>query len=188
MGREQNFRAEALRVNAFARAQAAFDADSALSQWSRLWQEHLSSSTGETEPTVHWQARGTYREQLGEQSGAWLFASGSCSLVKACQRCMQPVTLHLSFEHSYRFVPTEEEAEAIDMESEEDVLAYDDAFNLLELVEDELLLAIPAIPRHDDCGGSVQYEWMDADFEKAQQKAKVVNPFAVLQQLKKNGD
>lgn len=187
---ERGFRPEALEVNAFARERAQLNATVPLLQWSRLSEEHSSGQvdmdTLEAAHAVRWQARGEYREHMGARSGAWLFVQGSCHLEKTCQRCMKPVTLDLAFDHAYRFVPTEEEAETLDMESEEDVLAYDSAFNLLELIEDELLLAIPAIPRHDDCGGSVQYQWMDADFEQAQQDAQEQsNPFAVLEQLKK---
>lgn len=183
------FKAHALDVRVFAKAQAGFDECSPLSAWERLSKEHVQldgesadDGAGE-EPVVRWQVVGEFRQGLGERSGAWLLAQGSCGIVKHCQRCMQPVQLNLFFEQAYRFVATEEEAEAIDLESEEDVLAYAEAFNLLELVEDELLLAIPAIPRHDDCGGSVQYEWMDNDFEQAQPEKK--NPFAILEQLKK---
>lgn len=178
------FKAHALDVRAFANAQAGFDEQSPLSAWQRLSKEHVQLDGADSEePVVRWQVVGEFRQGLGERSGAWLLAQGSCSIVKHCQRCMQAVQLDLSFEQAYRFVATEEEAEAIDLESEEDVLAYEGAFNLLELVEDELLLAIPAIPRHDDCGGSVQYEWMDDDFEHALPEKK--NPFAILEQLKK---
>lgn len=184
------FRADALELNAFARAEAQLTATVPLLRWSRLLREHGSGKNADTvedaDFAVRWQARGEYRDQMGLRSGAWLFVQGSCRLVKTCQRCMQPVTLDLAFDHAYRFVPTEEEAEALDMESEEDVLAYDSAFNLLELIEDELLLAVPAIPRHEDCGGSVQYQWLDADIEQEQQSARQrPNPFAVLEQLKK---
>ena len=48
-------------------------------------------------------------------------------------------------------MPTESEAEALDTDSEDDVLALGPSFDLIELIEDELLLAWPLVPRHERC-------------------------------------
>ena len=48
-----------------------------------------------------------------------------------------------------RFVDGEAQAEALDADSEDDVLALAPALDLRTLVEDELLLAWPIVPRHD---------------------------------------
>lgn len=186
-----DFRPHALPINKFAREQGTLEGHGSLQEWSRLLAEHEAhwveaSDNGDAAsglPEVAWQAQGEYMESRGIRSGAWLFVRGRTSIVKTCQRCLEPVQLNLEFDRAYRFVRSEEEAEALDMESEEDVLAYVDDFNVLQLVEDELLLAIPAIPRHESCGGSIQYEWMDSDFDATQVEKK--NPFAVLEQLKK---
>ena len=49
------------------------------------------------------------------------------------------------------FVDGEDAAAALDAESEDDVLALTPALDLAELVEDELLLALPLVPRHEQC-------------------------------------
>ncbi len=45
----------------------------------------------------------------------------------------------------------EEAAAALDAESDDDVLALESSLDLHALVEDELLLALPLVPRHDEC-------------------------------------
>lgn len=57
----------------------------------------------------------------------------------------------LYVDRSFRFVPDEETAELEDDDSDEDVLALSSEFNLLELIEDELLMEVPVVPRHEVC-------------------------------------
>ena len=54
-------------------------------------------------------------------------------------------------------------------------------FNLMELIEDELLMEVPVVPRHEECPVPVKLESSDADFEQANEQKE--NPFAVLQSL-----
>jgi uncharacterized protein len=49
---------------------------------------------------------------------------------------------------------------------------------LRELIEDELLMALPVVPRHDECPTSVPLASSDDDFEVA--SAEKPNPFAAL--------
>ena len=55
-------------------------------------------------------------------------------------------------------------------------------FDLLELLEDELLMALPVVPKHDVCPQSVKLQAVDADFVEPEDRKP--NPFAVLQQLR----
>jgi uncharacterized protein len=54
-------------------------------------------------------------------------------------------------------------------------------FNLLELIEDELLMEVPVVPRHEVCPVPVKLEVSDDGFEQANEQKE--NPFAVLQSL-----
>ena len=98
-----------------------------------------------------------------------------------CQRCLGPVDIAVSVKQSFRFVGSEEAAEAQDEESEEDVLALSQEFNLADLIEDEVLMAMPVVPRHEECPVEVKLEVADAGFEAA--SAEKRNPFAVLAKL-----
>ena len=51
----------------------------------------------------------------------------------------------------FRFVAGEAAAAELDAESEDDVLALTRDLDLEELVEDELLLALPIVPMHEAC-------------------------------------
>lgn len=75
------------------------------------------------------------------------------TLALRCQRCMQPVQLPIE-SHS-RVVLLESEAAAADVPQElETALAPEGRLPLADLVEEELLLAMPVAPRHDgDCPG-----------------------------------
>ena len=91
-----------------------------------------------------------------------------------CQRCLQPFNTPVEVDRAFRFVPTEGEAEALDADSEDDVLALGTSFDLIGLIEDELLLAWPLVPRHVRCAQAAQA----AAVEPAS------SPFAALATLK----
>ena len=73
-------------------------------------------------------------------------------------------------------------AAALDDASEDDVLALSGELDVRELVEDELLLALPLVPRHDVCPGAVRLSAQDADFDAAGDERP--HPFAGLAALK----
>ena len=73
------------------------------------------------------------------------------ALQLTCQRCLQPMTVPLDVQPSLRFVHGEAQAEALDEDSDEDVLALTPSLDLLPLIEDELILALPLVPRHEVC-------------------------------------
>ena len=57
-------------------------------------------------------------------------------------------------------------------------------FDLRELIEDDLLMALPVVPRHEDCPTDVTLASSDEDFEQA--SADKPNPFAALAGLRKD--
>ena len=130
---------------------------------------------------VNWTAQGERRPGSGGQDQVWLTLTVSASVPLVCQRCMGPVEVPLSVDRQFRFVADEKTAETEDDESDEDVLVLSKAFNLQELVEDELLMDLPLVPRHEECPIAVRLEAVDADFEA--QTPEKANPFAVLATL-----
>jgi uncharacterized protein len=99
-----------------------------------------------------------------------------------CQRCLGPIQTQLDIQRSFLFVAGEQAAAEQDADSEEDVLALTHALDLRELVEDELLLALPLVPRHQIC---LQPLPLGTDEESAEQRP---NPFAALAALKRGRD
>ena len=130
---------------------------------------------------LNWSALGEVRTDEAGAEQVWLHITADVSLPLTCQRCLGPVEITVEVKQSFRFVGTEEAAEAQDEESEEDVLALSQDFNLSDLIEDEVLMALPVVPRHEECPVALKLEVEDAGFEAASTEKR--NPFAVLAKL-----
>lgn len=105
----------------------------------------------------------------------------AAGVARECQRCLQPVLLPLEVDREMLFVDDEATAAELDAEAEEDVLVASAQFDLLALVEDELLLALPIVPRHDICPAPLPVPAADLPEEPQ------ANPFAALAALKRPG-
>lgn len=101
------------------------------------------------EAVVTWEARGELRAVAGGEPEAGLVLSASASVVLECQRCLQPTEVRLEVSRRFRFARTEAEAERLDGEVEDDVLVLTRRLDLHLLLEDELILALPLVPRHE---------------------------------------
>lgn len=177
---KHDYDARHLNIDAFAKAGGSISASESLVSFDRLLDE--AQGAGAQNP-VHFTARGLTRPQGAGDKQVWLALTAEVALPQTCQRCLGPVDVPVAFEREFRFVASEEVAAVEDEASEEDVLVLSRDFNLLELVEDELLMALPAVPKHEVCPSTVKLQVADSDFvEEAQEKP---NPFAVLEQLKK---
>lgn len=168
-----------LDVKRFAEDAGQLQAEAPLREWSRL----LAEAEGRgAESPVRWTAQGESRDRGHVRPEAWLHLHADAHLQLICQRCLQPVEMEVNVDRSFRFVPDEATAAAEDDDSEEDVLAESRAFDLLELVEDELLMAMPVVPRHEACPVNLPASAGEREFEAAQ--AERPNPFAALGKLK----
>jgi uncharacterized protein len=132
---------------------------------------------------IAWQARGERIPVAGGESELWLDLRAQARVWLTCQRCLQPFGEPLAIDRRIRFVQGEARAETLDAEIDDDVLALSKALDLRSLIEDELLLALPIVPRHD--GACPQPLSFAADEAPAPDDApERVHPFAALQQLK----
>ena len=99
------------------------------------------------------------------------------SLELECQRCLQPLEVPMDLEFSLLIDANDE----IVRHSSQDTLYSEDGYiDIVEVVEDELILAIPLVAMHEDtrCNSN----WQDS--ASTAETVKSENPFAVLQQLK----
>lgn len=177
---KHDYDAQHLNIEAFAKAGGNIAGCETLARFERLLEE--AQGAGAQNP-VRFTATGMTRPNGATSEQVWLILSAEVALPQTCQRCLGPVDVPVHFEREFRFVVSEEVAEVEDEESEEDVLVLSRDFNLLELVEDELLMALPVVPKHDVCPGAVKLQVADPDFAEDEQEKP--NPFAVLEQLKK---
>ena len=175
----KDFAVQQLDVSAFAEAGTELTGHEVAGRHHRLMAE--TQGRGADVP-VNWTARGELRNPSHVHPDAWLHLSADTVLPMICQRCLLPVEMPVKVERSFRFVDDEETAAAADDESEEDLLVISRSFNLMELIEDELLMDLPVAPRHEVCPEPVKLEAVDPDFEEAAQPK--ANPFALLEKLK----
>ncbi|MEY3626232.1 MAG: YceD family protein [Limnohabitans sp.] len=174
---------ERLDVRALARAGARLDGETPIQECERLLAEMARPT--DAAPVIHWAAQGEWRERLGGAGQCWLHLSAEMRLPMVCQRCMGAVEVLLEVERSFRFVADEATAEREDEAAEEDLLVLSAQFDLLGLIEDELLMAMPLVPRHEpDCPAPVRLSVQDAGFEEADSTGRP-HPFAALAQLKR---
>ena len=110
---------------------------------------HAEALPGDSDDVI-WHARGEWR-RVGGEGQPWLHVTASARMALVCQRCLGPVEEQLDVARSFLFVHGEDAAAQLDADSEDDVLALTKALDLHELIEDELLLALPLVPRHDVC-------------------------------------
>lgn len=136
---------------------------------------------------VTWHAQAELRDAVGVESQVWVHLDVSAALPMICQRCMTPASVDVSSQHWFRFVVDEATAEAEDDASDEDVLVLTPRFDLLALVEDELLMSVPLVPMHGDCPVPVLTRVADKDFIDV--PVERVHPFADLKlKMKPSGD
>jgi uncharacterized protein len=175
----KDFDPHRLDVRRFAEEGGEIGASDPLHRFARLAAEAQEPDAARK---VRWRARGELRNPGHHHPQIWVHLDADAQMPLVCQRCLHPVDVPLQVQRSFRFVADEATAAAEDDESEEDLLALSRSFDLLELVEDELLMELPVAPRHDLCPEAVKMSAVDADFEAA--AAEKENPFAVLGRLK----
>jgi uncharacterized protein len=128
---------------------------------------------------VDWSARFERRRGPGGEPQNRLQLRIQGRVWRDCQRCLQAMPITLAVDRCLRFAADEATAAALDVDSDDDVLALSRRFDLLELVEDELLLALPLVPMHEHCPHPLAPA---ADREPAETPA---HPFAALAALKR---
>lgn len=131
---------------------------------------------------VQWSVRGQQRPVAGGEPQIWLHLAARARVELECQRCLQSMPWDLEVLRALRFVDGEDAAAALDAEGEDDVLALPRSLDLQELIEDELLLALPLVPMHAQCPQRLPVSAGDAPGAAAAEDPK---PFAALAALKR---
>jgi uncharacterized protein len=95
-----------------------------------------------------------------------------------CQRCNLPLDFRIDRKARFRFVADEEQLNAMPIEDDEiESIVGLPGLNVHDWLEDEVILSLPLVPRHDDCSPPLSPE---------SNSGTVVapNPFAVLLELR----
>lgn len=177
----------------------ALQGNASLGQLPRVLADAPPDFDSSAMPAVVWQADAEWRQPLAADLGGipktfvakspagfppgqqlWLHLQVGSQVPRVCQRCLKSYLQPVSVDRWFRFVLDEAQALQEDDDVPEDLLVWTPKFNLFELIEDEVLLDLPLIPKHDVCTHTWQAEAMQAQEVVAQRP----NPFAMLAQLK----
>ena len=176
---KHEFNPRSLDVRAFARAAGRLAAQESLSAAPRLAAEAARDVA--SEPVIEWTAQGVTRTPTGAAEQPWLHLTARVVVPLTCQRCLEAVMTELSVDRWFRFADSEAVAAAEDEDADEDVLEIQRDFDLQALIEDELIMALPLVARHDACPTAVPL----ADVE-AGDDSEPPHPFAALAALRQN--
>lgn len=101
------------------------------------------------------------------------------ALPLTCQRSMQRFLLPVKVTQRLGLIRDEDEESSLPEEYEALLVPEDGQLRPLDLVEDELVLAVPVVPLSPDG------EAVDQDWAPSEEETKKANPFAALAALKK---
>lgn len=181
----------AVDLAAFAHSGARLEGEWPLAALERLRTLVLEDADGDA-ARVAWSASGSTRAVRGGEPELWLQLDAAVPVRLQCQRCLQPMGQVLAIDRRLRFVRGEDEAARLDEELDDDVLELLPRHDLRDLVEDELILALPLVPLHESCpeplpgagseAAGANGEATDADGEA---QAAAEHPFAALAALRR---
>lgn len=120
---------------------------------------------------------------IDEDGTRFLRGRLTTTLTLVCQRCLESFKLPIESEFLLGVVTHETFAETLP-EPYEPLVVGDEPISLKEIVEDELILALPIVPKHPDgeCPGDREERGRDEEPAAGQRE----NPFAALEKLKTN--
>ncbi|MGE5625813.1 MAG: YceD family protein [Bacillota bacterium] len=120
----------------------------------------------------------------GTELGGRVVVAGriDAELTLTCQRCLGPVRIKLHAEPRLAWVKTDEALAALP-EEYEPLLSADGQVAVIDLVADELLLALPLVPKHED--GAACRDLPKSAVEPAAHAEDRKNPFSELAKLKR---
>jgi uncharacterized protein len=134
----------------------------------------LTKDCADTSGTISWKVEGSTSKMGFPQMT--LSVKGTVQLV--CQRCLTPYAFEMHSSTLLMLGKDDEQADEIEQMLDDesiDVIVGSRSMDLMDLVEDEALLALPHTPKHDVCPDS-------ALLDKA--KSAKLSPFDALKGLK----
>jgi uncharacterized protein len=175
-----------LDARRFAEANGHLQGELAVGELTRLEADlHPEGLVGVAAP-VAWQADGELRgAEQAAASSVWLHLQAQATVPLTCQRCLGPVQTPLMVDRWFRFVATEALAEAQDDDAEEDLLALEPRPDLMAVLEDELLMALPLVPMHEVCPQTLPSSAGTLPEASDSELTRRENPFQALSKLKK---
>ncbi len=158
-----------------AQKRSSFDGILQLQNLTRL-SEQLSDTEGDVAVLIHC--------GNDEQGLVYIEGEAHCTVQLRCERCGDEMTLNINSSFAYTPVKGDDSAQE-EIPQRYDVIETDEhgEVNLRQLVEDELILALPLFPMHDE--GQCDPNKLQMSWGEIEPEPEKPNPFAILQELKK---
>ena len=158
---------------AFARARRRMEGEVAVSQLARL-SELVAASDG----ALRYEIDGLIDDE--GHPAANLHLRGQLNLI--CQRCNSPLKFVFDRTTRFRFIDSEEELNSLPIEDDEiEAVVGSRNMSVHDWVEDEAILSLPLVPRHDGCDAAV-------GSDEIASPVSALNPFAALLSLRDDDD
>jgi len=168
-------------VFAFVRRAGVVEGEVALAAFSRF----AEGLPAQGDAVLRWSARG----EVGRRGVLWLHLAFAAQPTVLCQRCLTAFAWSVDARVTLEIVASEAELTEVHGLLDDTAIAApekvlgSDRFDLLAQIEDELILAVPHVTRHDVCPeqpGVAGVTTGDDDIVVTPQRS----PFAALQALK----
>ena len=157
---------------AFAKKNERLSGKLLLGQCPRL-SEMLKDATGHQKNHIQYTLQG--KTDVTERY--FLHLTIVCQLVTQCQRCLDDMPLQFQLDFDYLIVDDVNDNEDAELDSDDtyDLQQASKAMDVVQLIEDEVLMAMPIAPTHQDNCGVLKT-----------QSGEKPNPFAMLKGLVKD--
>jgi len=104
-------------------------------------------------------------------------------LTVTCQRSLEPFVLPVALHSRLGLIRSEREESGLSPDCEPLLVDDDGKLALVDVIEDELLLALPLVPINPD--SALPEEVTSPSTDESADEGRTDNPFAVLRELKK---
>tara|TARA_R110000850_G_scaffold277133_1_gene423303 strand:- start:80642 stop:81202 length:561 start_codon:yes stop_codon:yes gene_type:complete len=182
IGKEQPVSDSLIDALGFARAGSFLQGQAPLGLFARMLEGQLVQPEAQRESFVNWTLEGE-----NTASGRYfLHVTAHAEPMLECQRCLRPFICKINVDNRVELVrtPAEQDSDDLDDDGIERIVGSK-RFSVLGFVEDELILAMPYVPKHHECPSDSGIQ-ADRSASSQEQETRRQSPFSVLEQLKKN--
>ncbi|MCB1647087.1 MAG: DUF177 domain-containing protein [Pseudomonadales bacterium] len=124
------------------------------------------------------QARLEFRK--GKRQKTLVVGNLQAAVSVTCQKCLEPMTLALETNFRTLILKTDEELDALEQE-DDGFVCPDEMLPLTDLIEDELIVGMPMVTRHEACEIDAA---LAPEPEEIRGKGDTYKPFAALADMK----
>ena len=116
----------------------------------------------------------------------WMRCEASVGIELTCQRCLEPMPWTLEADEQLALITSDEDA--VELADAYEPLVVEGPIRVAELVEDELLLALPLIAKHQTGPCAAQAASTVAEEQPPEQQESATSPFSELAAIKRDAD